>query len=274
MMASAPLALQLAVYVLAILAFSTLFFAGFERPILAGASLLWRRAARSGRYHSSAARASPLGHFIAGLCAWPCGGGLGVLARNAFMADKPYAFYALLVATGGSRLRACGDGAPHTRPARPLWRRARSSCSRSRCLASTLSTAARPACRWSRRSLSPPIPIAPRTPIRPPSQTWWYYYLNEWIRADGIRAAIDAPDPQKKLPFVLVPGSSGRMFDTTIHINNLGFRGPALSREKGDAFRVVALGESQTFGPTLRDGEKPWPELLQDMFDQHASCGR
>jgi hypothetical protein len=104
--------------------------------------------------------------------------------------------------------------------------------------------------------------------------TWWFYYLNEWIRDDGIRAAIDAPDPQRKLPFVLVPGSSGRMFDTTIHINNLGFRGPDLPRDKGGAFRIVALGESQTFGPTLRDGEKPWPELLQDLFDQHASCGR
>jgi lysophospholipase L1-like esterase len=64
------------------------------------------------------------------------------------------------------------------------------------------------------------------------------------------------------------------MFDTTIHINNLGFRGPDLPRDKGDAFRIVALGESQTFGPTLRDGEKPWPELLQDLFDRHASCGR
>ena len=103
--------------------------------------------------------------------------------------------------------------------------------------------------------------------------TWWFYYLNEWIREDGIRAAIDAPDPQKKLPFIQVPGSSGRMFDTTIRINNLGFRGPDLPRDKGDAFRIVALGESQTFGPTLRDGEKPWPELLQDLFDQHASCG-
>ena len=34
------------------------------------------------------------------------------------------------------------------------------------------------------------------------------------------------------------------------------------------------LASSQTFGPTLRDGEKPWPELLQDLFDRHASCGR
>jgi hypothetical protein len=103
---------------------------------------------------------------------------------------------------------------------------------------------------------------------------WWYYYLNEWIREDGIRSKIDAPDPQKKLPFVFVPGSSGRMFDTTIRINNLGFRGPDIQRDKGDAFRIFALGESQTFGPTLRDGERPWPELLQDLFDRHADCGR
>ena len=47
-----------------------------------------------------------------------------------------------------------------------------------------------------------------------------------------------------------------------------------MQRDKGDAFRIFALGELQTFGPTLRDGERPWPELLQDLFDQHAECGR
>ncbi len=54
--------------------------------------------------------------------------------------------------------------------------------------------------------------------------------------------------PAEKLPFILVPGSSGRRFDTTIRINNLGFRGPDLPRDKGDAFRIVALGESQPPG--------------------------
>ena len=159
-------------------------------------------------------------------------------------------------------------------PARPLWRRARSFCSRSRCRcvdalyrSSTglplVATTAAPTYSY-RAAHANPTAFA----------TWWFYYLNEWIRADGIRTAIDAPDPQKKLPFVQIPGSSGRMFDTTVHINNLGFRGPDMVREKGDAFRVVALGKSQTFGPTLRDGEKPWPEQLQNLFDQHASCGR
>ncbi len=38
---------------------------------------------------------------------------------------------------------------------------------------------------------------------------WWFYYLNEWIRDDGVRGAIEKPDPEKKLPFVLIPGSSG-----------------------------------------------------------------
>ena len=64
------------------------------------------------------------------------------------------------------------------------------------------------------------------------------------------------------------------MFDTTIRINAAGFRGPEIASDKGGRFRIVALGESQTFGPTLRDGEKPWPELLQALFARHASCGR
>ena len=102
---------------------------------------------------------------------------------------------------------------------------------------------------------------------------WWFYYLNEWIRDDGIRGAIEKPDPQKKLPFVLAPKSSGRMFDATIRINSAGFRGPEIAPDKGTlpdrrARRV------ETFGPTLHEGEKPWPERLQDLFAARSSCSR
>ena len=247
--------------------------AGFERPILAARPYYGGRGARaaarpSRRTANLTASVPSLVGVALGLAALAA----GVLARNAFMADKPYVFYPLLSRRRFSSLRL----RRRARPLRPA---------RSRGGARLPSVRARAAFR--RRSLPPLDRIAAVATVAEPTYsyraahanptafaTWWFYYLNEWIREDGIRAAIDAPDPQKKLPFVQVPGSSGRMFDTTIRINNLGFRGPDIARDKGNAFRIVALGESQTFGPTLRDGEKPWPELLQDLFDQHASCGR
>jgi len=272
MMASTPLVLQLAVYVLAILALSTLFFAGFERPILAARP--YYGAARRAASTAVAPQREPRRlRLLLGIALGLAALGLGVLARNAFMADKPYAFYSLLVATAALVFALVETVRPHPTGAAAVAARAfllfalALPCVDALYRSSTglplVATVAQPTYSY-RAARANPTAFA----------TWWFYYLNEWIRADGIRAAIDAPDPQKKLPFVLVPGSSGRMFDTTIRINNLGFRGPDLPRDKGDAFRIVALGESQTFGPTLRDGEKPWPELLQDLFDQHASCGR
>jgi peptidoglycan/LPS O-acetylase OafA/YrhL/lysophospholipase L1-like esterase len=273
LLASTPIALQLALYVLAILLLSTVFFAGFERPILAA------RPYYGGPRAEGAAAVAPQGEarrshpWLLAIALAVAMLGAGALARNAFMGAKPYAFYPLLVATAilalvlveTVRPRRTGALAVAVRAfllfalalpvADALYRRSTG--------VPLVATIAQPTYSY-RAAHANPTAFA----------TWWFYYLNEWIREDGIRAAIDAPDPQKKLPFVLIPGSSGRMFDTTIHINNLGFRGPDMARDKGDAFRIVALGESQTFGPTLRDGEKPWPELLQDLFDQHASCGR
>jgi|GEM_PF-1781955 len=273
MLAPAPLALQLGVYVVAVLALSSVFFAGFERPILAarpyyGAA---RRAAATivGRDGAGWRWRPSLFALALGLAVL----GGGVLARNAFMADKPYAFYPLLAATAFLALALAEKARPHSTGAIAIAARAFFLFALALPVADAMyrrstglplvATAAQPTYSY-RAAHANPTAFA----------TWWFYYLNEWIRDDGIRAAIDAPDPLKKLPFVLVPGSSGRMFDTTIHINNLGFRGPDLPRDKGDAFLIVALGESQTFGPTLEDGEKPWPELLQALFDRHASCGR
>jgi peptidoglycan/LPS O-acetylase OafA/YrhL/lysophospholipase L1-like esterase len=273
LLASTPLPLQLTLYVLAILALSTVFFAGFERPILVA------RPYYGGPGGEATAVTAPRGEprrwrpslvavalAVATLVA-------GVLARNAFMADKPYAFYPLLAATALLVLALVEQARPFSTGVIAIAARAFLLFALTLPFADALY----------RRSTGLPLVATVAEPTysyraahaNPTAfATWWFYYLNEWIREDGIRAAIDAPDPQKKLPFLLVPGSSGRMFDTAIHINNLGFRGPDLPRDKGDAFRIVVLGESQTFGPTLRDGEKPWPELLQDFFDRHASCGR
>jgi peptidoglycan/LPS O-acetylase OafA/YrhL/lysophospholipase L1-like esterase len=274
MVASAPLALQLTIYVLAVLALSTVFFAGFERPILAARP-----------YYVAARRNRGAKTIASRRESWPSRPSLlavalglatlagGALAYNAFMGDRPYAFYPLLVATAVLALTLAERARPRSTGAIAVAARAfllfalalpfADALYRHSTRLPLLATIAEPTYSY-RAAHANPAAFA----------TWWFYYLNEWIRDDGIKAAIKAPDPQKKLPFVLVPSSSGRMFDTTIRINNLGFRGPDMSRDKGDAFRIVALGESQTFGPTLRDGEKPWPELLQDLFDQPASCGR
>ena len=273
LMGSTPLALQLTVYVLAILALATVFFAGFERPILVA------RPYYGGPGREPLKAVGPQGEphrfrpSLVGVALGLAGVAAGVLARNAFMADKPYVFYPLLIATTLLVLAL-------VERARPLSTGAIAVAARAFLLFALVLPFADA---LYRRSTGLPLVATVAQPTysyraahaNPTAfATWWFYYLNEWIRKDGIRAAIDAPDPQKKLPFVQVPGSSGRMFDTTIHINNLGFRGPDIAPDKGNAFRIVALGESQTFGPTLRDGEKPWPDLLQDEFDQHASCGR
>ncbi len=198
--------------------------------------------------------------------------GAGALARDAFMGDRPYVFYPALVAAAILAMalaeRAGRFAGGFGTAARALF----------------LFALALPVADALYRS-STGVPIvgsmaAPTYSYRAARENpaafamWWFYYLNEWIRDDGVRGAIEKPDPEKKLPFVLVPGSSGRMFDTTIRINAAGFRGPEIAPDKDGRFRIVALGESQTFGPTLRDGEKPWPELLQALFARRASCGR
>ncbi|HEX9170068.1 MAG TPA: acyltransferase family protein, partial [Roseiarcus sp.] len=274
MIAAAPLVVQLAIYVALILALSTIFFAGFERPILAARP--YYTAARRAAGAAPAAPLEPARGFrptLVSVALALAALGAGILARNAFMANKPYAFYGLLLATAGLALALTERAHPTSRVALAASARAFFLFALGLPFADALyrhstglpltATIAQPTYSY-RAARANPAAFA----------VWWYYYLNEWIRNDGIRSKIDAPDPQKKLPFILAPGSSGHMFDTTIRINNLGFRGPDIQRDKGEAFRIFALGESQTFGPTLRDGERPWPQLLQDLFDQHAECGR
>jgi lysophospholipase L1-like esterase len=80
------------------------------------------------------------------------------------------------------------------------------------------------------------------------------------------------PDPQGKAPFVLKPGSYPGPGKTQIHINRLGFRGPEIPLEKGDAYRIVVLGESTTFGLTRRPGDRPWPRVLEALLASHLNC--
>ena len=249
-LASWPLAAQLAAYCLVICSFSALFWSGFERPILAGRPQYCPAPPRIPAAIPSPPRESrvsfrpPWASLALGLAVL----GAGALARGAFMANRPYVFYALVVATALLTL-ALADRA------RPPLRRSAGTAAR----ALLLFALALPLADFAfRTSTGLPLAASAAEPTysyeaaheNPTAfAMWWFYYLNEWIRDDGIRRSIEMPDPRRKLPFVLIPGASGRMFDTTIRINNLGFRGPDLPRDKGDAFRIFALGEFADLRP-------------------------
>lgn len=72
-------------------------------------------------------------------------------------------------------------------------------------------------------------------------------------------------------PFELIPGFSGRErehegeFDVAIDINSLGFRQPEVTRERTTDVRMVAVGDSFTFGDGVEASEA-WPLAVERAF--------
>ncbi len=100
---------------------------------------------------------------------------------------------------------------------------------------------------------------------------WWSHYLEQW---DLMARDVFMPDPEGILPFRLRPSSQGYLFHSRISINSLGMRGPEILAEKGNVYRIVALGESTTFGCTLNPEDQPWPELLEQMIRERIHPSR
>ncbi len=72
----------------------------------------------------------------------------------------------------------------------------------------------------------------------------------------------------------LRPGVQGMLGNCPVSINSKGFRGKEIADPKGDTFRIVALGESTTFGWTLQPGEKPWAEILEELIRERLHPAR
>ena len=96
---------------------------------------------------------------------------------------------------------------------------------------------------------------------------WHARVLEEQKRSRGNTM----PDPTGVNPHVMRPGE-GRLFESSWWINRRGFRGPEIELAKGDHFRIVALGESTTFGDTLRPGDRTWPEILAARIADELVC--
>jgi lysophospholipase L1-like esterase len=98
---------------------------------------------------------------------------------------------------------------------------------------------------------------------------WWRH---SWTaHARGPQPHI-GPDPSGRNPLVLVPGSEVWWNESRVHINALGFRGEDIAVDKGEAFRIVVLGESTTFGFTWFASDRPWPEVLEQRIRDELGC--
>jgi lysophospholipase L1-like esterase len=100
---------------------------------------------------------------------------------------------------------------------------------------------------------------------------WWNYYLTQWRR---VEKRICIRDRDAILLYRLRPNSHARLAQSTISINSLGFRGRDFPRRKGNAYRIVALGESTTFGITLTADDQPWPARLEEMIRERLKLHR
>lgn len=105
-------------------------------------------------------------------------------------------------------------------------------------------------------------------------KAWWAYYAGEWFRQGGGKESTEEPDPNGVLPFIFKRNSSGKFFDATVRINNFGFRGADIEFDKGNRYRIFALGESPTFGATIRRDDLPWPDVLGRLIQARLRCDR
>lgn len=92
---------------------------------------------------------------------------------------------------------------------------------------------------------------------------WWNFFVGQW---NTMTKDIFARDRLGKPGYYLRPNSHGQLFDSHISINSRGFRGREIPDAKGQAYRIACLGESTTFGCTLKAEDKPWPEVLEQII--------
>lgn len=100
----------------------------------------------------------------------------------------------------------------------------------------------------------------------------WSEFYDE--QSSSMGREVFEPCRLPSVPYKLRPNSHGFLFQCPISINSRGFRGREFPLEKGNAYRIVALGESTTFGITLKAGDKPWPELLEQMIRERLKPRR
>lgn len=99
-------------------------------------------------------------------------------------------------------------------------------------------------------------------------QRWWNYYAGEWQKFSSGLILLEPEGPR------LRTNAQSTLIRCRITTNSRGFRGREIATGKGNAYRIVALGESTTFGITLNPTDRPWPEVLEDLIREQLKPNR
>lgn len=86
---------------------------------------------------------------------------------------------------------------------------------------------------------------------------------------DG-RELILQPSSNVNMKYELIPGASGNAWGTHVELNERGYRGRMGTPGHFPGFRIIALGDSITFGNSLPLGST-YPSQLQQMLDKSAT---
>jgi lysophospholipase L1-like esterase len=100
---------------------------------------------------------------------------------------------------------------------------------------------------------------------------WWNYFVGQW---NTIWQTLHIESSSGAPPFRLRAGVSAQFFQSAVVVNSKGFRGPEIRDPKGSAYRIVAIGESTTFGCTLNPEDRPWTEWLEEMIATRVATSR
>jgi hypothetical protein len=92
---------------------------------------------------------------------------------------------------------------------------------------------------------------------------------------EALRAWWDAHALERRMltgDLPLTPDSRFAWFSAVVELDELGLRRAAPAPE--GAWRIVVAGGSSTFGATLAESERPWPELLEREIGSGYTCAR
>jgi lysophospholipase L1-like esterase len=103
-------------------------------------------------------------------------------------------------------------------------------------------------------------------------EQWGDSFWGQWGQV--VKEIVVYNQPGENPPFHLKPNSHVKLIESPIDINGKGFRGREIAGDKGANYRIVALGESTTFGFTVTAADRPWSERLEQLIHDRLKLPR